>query len=230
MLRSLPLALRLLEDPSSWAKPDTAETAEDQTSAAAAGGEAGRDQHGEDAVRRALFTGVGEGAHEPSEAVDDGVGAQPAEAPLAVLDEEELKPQAAASSPSRPVVGSLGFFSDTFLQATRQAYHDFKAHSPDRFSMTQSQEVLFESVLRNRLQMVWGPPGTGKTQFLALLVLCLLEAHRRVVSHGVLNVVVTAYTHVAIENLLIRVAELQHLVASSVPGYEAFELYKLGDA
>jgi hypothetical protein len=56
------------------------------------------------------------------------------------------------------------------------------------------------------------------------------QAHRRVVSHGVLNVVVTAYTHVAIENLLIRVAELQQLVANSMPGYEAFEIHKLGDA
>ena len=112
-----------------------------------------------------------------------------------MLDEEELKPQ--ADSVSRPVVGSLGFFSDEFVQAALQGYRDFKAHRPDVFSMTQSQvdptslpPSVFLSlppscgfslfycpppagedirvVLRNRLQMVWGPPGTGKSQFLAL--------------------------------------------------------------
>ena len=44
--------------------------------------------------------------------------------------------------------------------------------------MTASQLRAFEQVLDYDLQLVWGPPGTGKTHFLALAILCLSEAHR----------------------------------------------------
>ena len=37
--------------------------------------------------------------------------------------------------------------------------------------MTESQSEVFESILERRWQVVWGPPGTGKTHFLALAIL-----------------------------------------------------------
>jgi DNA replication ATP-dependent helicase Dna2 len=76
-----------------------------------------------------------------------------------------------------------------------------------RHGMTQSQLDAFAGVLDNRVQLVWGPPGTGKTHFLALALLCLTEVHRRA---GLpYRVLVTAFTHAAIENCLRKVAELQ---------------------
>lgn len=77
--------------------------------------------------------------------------------------------------------------------------------------MTASQLAAFEGMVDNNLQLVWGPPGTGKTHFLALAVLCFTEAHRR---HGLqLRVAVTAFTHTAIDNCLDKICELQARLA-----------------
>jgi hypothetical protein len=73
--------------------------------------------------------------------------------------------------------------------------------------MTDSQLAAFDGALRRRLQLVWGPPGTGKTHFLALAILCLMEAHRRAGRR--FRVLVTAFTHAAVDNLLRKVANLQ---------------------
>lgn len=73
--------------------------------------------------------------------------------------------------------------------------------------MTPSQLAAFDGVVGRRLQLVWGPPGTGKTHFLALALLCLVEAHRR---PGLpLRILVTAFTHTAIDNCLRKLTELQ---------------------
>lgn len=87
-----------------------------------------------------------------------------------------------------------------------------------RHSMTPSQLDAFTGVLDTNLQLVWGPPGTGKTHFLALAVLCLAEAHRR---HDLpLRVVLSAFTHTAIDNCLDKICELQTalgVVAGGLP-------------
>lgn len=53
--------------------------------------------------------------------------------------------------------------------------------------------------------LVWGPPGTGKTHFLAKAILSLAKA-RKTKGLG-LQVAVTAFTHAAIENILAEVKE-----------------------
>ena len=73
--------------------------------------------------------------------------------------------------------------------------------------MTDSQRAAFAGVLQRRARLIWGPPGTGKTHFLALAILCLAEAHRRTGSE--FRVLVTASTHTAIDNCLRKIAELQ---------------------
>ncbi|WP_214083904.1 bifunctional RecB family nuclease/DEAD/DEAH box helicase [Methanoculleus sp.] len=68
---------------------------------------------------------------------------------------------------------------------------------------TKSQARAFRQVTANRLTLVWGPPGTGKTHFLAAAILSLVKARR---AHGErIRVGVTAFTHAAIENLLVKV-------------------------
>jgi hypothetical protein len=91
--------------------------------------------------------------------------------------------------------------------------------------MTTSQLATFEGVLDRRLQLVWGPPGTGKTYFLALAILCLAEAHRT--AGRPFRVVVTAFTHAAIDNCLRKIAHLQEtlgVVGDDLP------IVKLGKA
>jgi hypothetical protein len=74
--------------------------------------------------------------------------------------------------------------------------------------MTRSQLLAFQDVLDFSLQLVWGPPGTGKTHFLALAVLCLVEAHRQ--QERPIRVLITAMTNTAIDNCLAKVLELQN--------------------
>jgi hypothetical protein len=76
-----------------------------------------------------------------------------------------------------------------------------------RHGMTPSQLGALDGLLGYDLHVVWGPPGTGKTHFLALAVLCLAEAYRR--AGRPLRVIVTAFTHTAIDNVLRKIAALQ---------------------
>lgn len=70
--------------------------------------------------------------------------------------------------------------------------------------MTPSQQGAFDQVLSSRLTLVWGPPGTGKTAFVAKALLALGRA--RAASGRPTRVAVSALTNAAIENVLEAVA------------------------
>ena len=72
--------------------------------------------------------------------------------------------------------------------------------------MTASQNDCFQGVCWMPLQLVWGPPGAGKTYFCAATILRLAVAHRR--AGKPFRVLVTAFTHAAIDNLLTQVDTL----------------------
>lgn len=67
--------------------------------------------------------------------------------------------------------------------------------------LTQSQQKAWRQVCRSKLTLVWGPPGTGKTHFLANAIDQLRTATPP------LRVVVTAFTHSAVEHLLEKLAQ-----------------------
>ncbi|MCU0872326.1 MAG: UvrD-helicase domain-containing protein, partial [Pirellulaceae bacterium] len=75
------------------------------------------------------------------------------------------------------------------------------------FGMTESQAEAFRQICQRRVVPVWGPPGTGKTHFLATAILALAAAHAR--AGKPFRVLVTAFTHAAIENLLRKIAALR---------------------
>ena len=77
----------------------------------------------------------------------------------------------------------------------------------DEAGMTTSQRAAFAGLMGHDVQLVWGPPGTGKTHFLATSILCLVEAARR--AQRPLRILLTAFTNAAIDNLLAKVDELQ---------------------
>lgn len=91
--------------------------------------------------------------------------------------------------------------------------------------MTTSQIRAFTSMLTRRLTLVWGPPGTGKTHFLAQAVCCLL--HTVPPSSPPLRIAVTAFTHAALENLL---CEVHAMLTSSMEHADetSFLVYKWG--
>lgn len=70
---------------------------------------------------------------------------------------------------------------------------------------TPSQMAAFCKLLSSRLTLVWGPPGTGKTHFLAKAILSLAKA--RHAQGRDFKVAIAAFTHAAIENILAEVQE-----------------------
>jgi superfamily I DNA/RNA helicase len=81
------------------------------------------------------------------------------------------------------------------------------AELTDRLRLTASQAEAYRSICQTRVVPVWGPPGTGKTHFLATVILGLATAHAR--AGQPFRVLVTAFTHAAIENLLRKVIVLK---------------------
>jgi hypothetical protein len=75
----------------------------------------------------------------------------------------------------------------------------------DALDFTPSQRAAYDTIMRQRVTAVWGPPGTGKTHFLASAIIGLAAAHARA---GLpFRALVSAFTHAAIENLLRKLAQ-----------------------
>jgi hypothetical protein len=82
------------------------------------------------------------------------------------------------------------------------------ARQEPTFGFTDSQRSAYREIRYRKVVAVWGPPGTGKTHFLAAAVLALMDAHAR--AGRPFRVLVTAFTHAAIENVLRKAAELRN--------------------
>ncbi|KAF9987191.1 Tripartite DNA replication factor [Mortierella antarctica] len=109
--------------------------------------------------------------------------------------------------------------------------------NPSRsYDMTASQDQAFTRVVNNRLQVIWGPPGSGKTHFLALTILRFVDILRSL-SHkgqgqGPQTIVLAAFTHAAINNLVARVVKLHSEVAPRAGSEHIIRplvIYRLGD-
>eukprot|EP01132_Coremiostelium_polycephalum_P000785 gene785-976_t len=94
----------------------------------------------------------------------------------------------------------------------------------NKLTMTPSQSSIFQSILHHRMQLVRGPPGTGKTHFLALVVLIFMECYQR---KGLpFSVAISALTHTAIDTLLIRIAQLKREYEMTIGTSLNFHLVK----
>lgn len=80
------------------------------------------------------------------------------------------------------------------------------AHARGTLDFTDSKHAAFDAIRSQTATVVWGPPGTGKTYFLAATIATLREAHAR--AGRPFRVLVTAFTHAAIENLLREIAKV----------------------
>ncbi len=93
--------------------------------------------------------------------------------------------------------------------ATPQPLPKAVAAASDKLALmldfTPSQREAYDAICRQRVTAVWGPPGTGKTHFLAATIHALAEAHAR--ARKPFRVLVSAYTHAAIENVLRKLTE-----------------------
>jgi hypothetical protein len=81
------------------------------------------------------------------------------------------------------------------------------AEGEERLGLTDSQRAAYREIRRRRVVAAWGPPGTGKTHFLASAILGLADAYAALGKN--FRVLITAFTHAAIENLLRKIDELK---------------------
>jgi hypothetical protein len=92
---------------------------------------------------------------------------------------------------------------------------------PDRV-LNDVQWHTWREVFQEPLTLIWGPPGTGKTHTVAQILLGYALASR--LAGRPLRILVTAFTHHAIVNVLTKVAEWADLYA--IPT-EALEILKV---
>ncbi|EGC39771.1 hypothetical protein DICPUDRAFT_147464 [Dictyostelium purpureum] len=118
--------------------------------------------------------------------------------------------------------------NEDFERLAREVVDSFREISTfndkTKLTMTPSQENIFNSIIKRRLQLVRGPPGTGKTHFLALIVLIFMESYKRLGKP--FRIAITSFTHNAIDNLLIRIASLKKEYSTSVGQDINFPLFK----
>ncbi|MGB9929838.1 MAG: AAA domain-containing protein [Methanosarcina sp.] len=135
---------------------------------------------------------------------------------------------------------------DRLTELDEQLEHDFirLLRTPDKFALpvresesffetaqkyavesgfTESQKKAFDHMVHNRLTLIWGPPGTGKTYFLSRAILNFVKA--KIEKREKIHIAVTAFTHSAIENLLIKIQELSYEWKFG----NGLEIYKLKD-
>ena len=74
-------------------------------------------------------------------------------------------------------------------------------------SLRQSQLETIQKMMANRLQVIWGPPGSGKTFLLAKFIAKLLFCRELTARPRHLNILISANTHSAIDTLMEAVAE-----------------------
>ena len=104
-----------------------------------------------------------------------------------------------------------------------QRVKDRALQEVDRFELSRSQRGAFHHLLENRLTLLWGPPGTGKTYCLKAMIAAL--ARGRSGCHSRMRILITAFTHDTVNQLLSKVQEA--LEAWGAVHAEDVEIYKL---
>jgi len=99
----------------------------------------------------------------------------------------------------------------TFTE-TDSLYQTVKSYLKDEFN--DKQEELFHNTFRNRLSLLWGPPGTGKTTVLAGTILGWIEHYAE--SGIPLHIGVGSSNYNAIDNVLNAILELISRRASTL--------------
>ena len=90
--------------------------------------------------------------------------------------------------------GNVSDIAKTLICDRKRAWNDTKKK---RMS---GQEQAVEMSLSNRITMIWGPPGTGKTQTLARISLEHIKKHHRVL--------MVSYSNVSVDEAVIRIASM----------------------
>ena len=89
-------------------------------------------------------------------------------------------------------------------------------------NFTFSQSDALKQLYENNITLLLGPPGTGKTNFIARAIIAMVRLYKERENKN-LRILVCANSHSAIENVLIQTYEMQKEM-----GINYISLYKLG--
>ncbi|CAF1474949.1 unnamed protein product, partial [Didymodactylos carnosus] len=89
--------------------------------------------------------------------------------------------------------------------------------------LNKAQQDASKRVRHSRIQLIWGPPGTGKTYWSAVTILQILMMSAANKSQSITNkhkpsnlrILITAFTHAAIDNLLDSVKNVVNLFSQN---------------
>jgi predicted RecB family nuclease len=98
----------------------------------------------------------------------------------------------------QPVVGEVEALEARLLEVMSAA--------GKRFALNAGQQAAWRGVFKEPVTLLWGPPGTGKTHTVAHMLIGYALAAKR--NNQPIRVLVTAFTHHAITNVLNKVSEL----------------------
>jgi DNA replication ATP-dependent helicase Dna2 len=85
-----------------------------------------------------------------------------------------------------------------------------------------SQQRVFQSIITQSMTLIWGPPGTGKSFVLAYSLAGLIKVHQN--QGKPLRILVSAFTHTAINNLLKELTKRLNTLNISIPIFKRGEL------
>ncbi|HEX8337424.1 MAG TPA: ATP-binding protein, partial [Pyrinomonadaceae bacterium] len=122
----------------------------------------------------------------------------------------------------RPVVGDAGGVEKVFRGRLAGAGRD-----PDAL-LNEGQWLAWRGVFAEPLTLIWGPPGTGKTHTVAHILASYALAAR--MEGRPLRILVTAFTHHAIVNVLRKLAELAALYGIGAETLAVVKLVGSGNA
>ncbi|KAG2016116.1 hypothetical protein CC2G_009317 [Coprinopsis cinerea AmutBmut pab1-1] len=105
---------------------------------------------------------------------------------------------------------------DANIQTMFRRLKDLDVEAAGSLLLKPSQHRATQRMLTNRLTVIWGPPGTGKTHTIALSLLRLLEVQWKLNDRGPKIIFVTAMTHAAIDACLSKLERI-------VDAYRAIE-------
>ena len=75
----------------------------------------------------------------------------------------------------------------------------------DKLNLDRSQWMAWKNALKNRLQVIWGPPGTGKSRTLRSIIVGLLEVATS--KEQPIRILISSATYNATDNVLLDVYE-----------------------
>lgn len=93
----------------------------------------------------------------------------------------------------------------TFDDATKAICSKF--WSPDKYEFSPSQKKAFGHLLEQRLNVLVGPPASGKTDFISRALITLACYYKTELGKN-LKIMVTAMSHSAIENVLLKLDKM----------------------